>query len=111
MLVIHLYDTGRAKSLYNTIRYDTIRYDTIRYDTIRYDTIRYDTIRYDTIRYDTIRYDTIQYNTIQLYCPGPGNSFGSVRHQNIKYRSREIKIQINSLLKQYVNIIKYKTNQ
>ena len=46
----------------------------------------------------------LKYNTIKCYCPGTGNSFCSVRHKNIKYRSREIKIQINSLLKQYVNI-------
>ena len=46
----------------------------------------------------------IQYNTTTLYCPGPGNSCCSVRHTNMKYKSREIKIQINSLLKQYVNI-------
>ena len=47
---------------------------------------------------------TIQYNKT-LYCSGPGIFFFcSVRHKNIKYRSREIKIQINSLLKQYVNI-------
>ena len=27
----------------------------------------------------------ILYNTIKLYCSGPGNSFCSVRHKNIKY--------------------------
>ena len=46
----------------------------------------------------------IQYNTVKRYCHGPGNKFCTVRHKNIKYRSREIKIQINSLLKQYLNI-------
>ena len=38
-------------------------------------------------------------NTIKLYCPGPGNSFWI-----FEYRSREIKIHKNELLKLYVNI-------
>ena len=44
--------------------------------------------------------NTIRYNAIILYCPGPGNSFCSVHHKNIKYGSKERKIQIKSLLKQ-----------
>ena len=78
--------------------------ETLVYNTIQYNTIQYNTIQYNTIQYNTIQYNTIQYNTIKHYCPGPGNSFCRVSHKNKKYMSREIKIQINSLLKQYGNI-------
>ena len=67
-----------------------LQYNTIQYNTIQYNTIQYNTIQYNTIQYNTIQYNTIQYNTIPFYCPGLGNSFCSVRHKDIKYRSREV---------------------
>ena len=63
---------------------------TLRYATLRYTTLHYNTIQYNTIQYNTIQYNTIQYNTLTFYCPGPGNSFYSIRHKNIKYSSREV---------------------
>ena len=54
----------------------------------------------------TIHYNTLRYITIKCYYPGLGNCFAAfVKKRSKKFRSKKVyKIQINSLLKQYVNL-------
>ena len=63
----------------------------------------YNTIQRNTTQYNTMQHNTIHYNKTLLSRTGKVILQG-LSSEKYKIQSREIKIQINSLLKQYENI-------